>query len=144
MLRSGHAASVLSVAFSANGQRIASSSHDGTVCVWHARTASRLHSLRGHSRDMTGGATVAFSTDGVRLLSISDDATLGVWISPGAQLVAALQAARAKVNMLRGEHRRPEIDARIDDHAGFWVQAICSGRLPDDLCALIFEGMRRF
>jgi hypothetical protein len=62
----GHTDSVLSVVFSPEGTRLASTSADSTVKVWEATTGQLLHTLTGHN-DMV--SSVAFSPDGTRLAS---------------------------------------------------------------------------
>jgi WD40 repeat protein len=62
----GHTAPVTSVAFSPDGQRIATASEDNTVKVWDARTGQMLLPLQGHTYTV---ASVAFSPDGQRIVS---------------------------------------------------------------------------
>ncbi|KAM5353453.1 hypothetical protein ACJ41O_000103 [Fusarium nematophilum] len=72
----GHEASVTSVAFSADSQRLASGSVDETVKVWDAATGACVQTLEGHNDLVT---SVAFSADGQRLASGSRDNTVKVW-----------------------------------------------------------------
>jgi hypothetical protein len=72
----GHTSLVTSVAFSADGQRLASASWDQTVKVWDAVTGQDTLTLKGHTSLVT---SVAFSADGKRLASGSDDQTVKVW-----------------------------------------------------------------
>jgi WD40 repeat protein len=57
----GHTSSVSSVAFSADGRRLASSSYDTTVRVWEAKTGALQQTLEGHIDFIR---SVAFSADG--------------------------------------------------------------------------------
>jgi len=71
----GHANSVTSVAFSPDGQRIVSGSHDETVRVWDTATGQEMLTLK-HSMY---ACSVAFSPDGKRIASASGDMALRVW-----------------------------------------------------------------
>jgi WD40 repeat protein len=72
----GHTAGVWAVAFSPDGQRLASGSVDRTVRIWDTKTWQVGLTLR----DPTGGVlSVAFSPDGQRLATGGNDGTLKVW-----------------------------------------------------------------
>ena len=64
------------MAFSPDGQRLASASFDQTVKVWDARTGQESLTLKGHTSLVR---SVAFSPDGQRLASASWDQTVKVW-----------------------------------------------------------------
>jgi tetratricopeptide (TPR) repeat protein len=85
------------VAFSPDGQRLASGSVDNTVKLWDARTGQELLTLRGHTGSVT---SVAFSPDGQRLFSRDSSGKMLAWdASTGAPRPASEQpefaAARA-------------------------------------------------
>ncbi|KZF22401.1 WD40 repeat-like protein [Xylona heveae TC161] len=66
---------VLSVAFSPDGERVASASANGTVKVWNCNNGACLQTLH-HDKD---ASSVAFSPDGERVASASEDCTVKVW-----------------------------------------------------------------
>ena len=73
----GHEDRVYSVAFSADGTRIVSGSHDNTLRLWDAKTGQPIgEPLRGHEGPVH---SVAFSADGTRIVSGSHDNTLRLW-----------------------------------------------------------------
>ena len=72
----GHTDFVTSVAFSPNGQKLASGSWDDTIRLWNPRTAEHLRTLIGHTNDVT---SVAFHPAGTWLASGSLDTMIGVW-----------------------------------------------------------------
>jgi WD40 repeat protein len=61
-----HADSVLGVAFSPDGQTLASGSDDDTIILWNLSTRQPIATLQGHTDDVN---TVAFSPDGQTLAS---------------------------------------------------------------------------
>ncbi|MBW4467981.1 MAG: hypothetical protein KME07_21355 [Pegethrix bostrychoides GSE-TBD4-15B] len=73
---SGHTRGIWAVAYSLNGQMLASASDDKTVRLWDVRTGQCLNVLKGHSQWVL---SVAFSPDGQILASGSDDRTVRLW-----------------------------------------------------------------
>lgn len=76
-LLKGHTVHVVSLAFSPDGDMLASGSWDDTVRIWslsHSEPTSRV--LRGHIQNVLA---VAFSPDGKFLASGGDDATVRIW-----------------------------------------------------------------
>ncbi|KAK3946807.1 hypothetical protein QBC32DRAFT_387713 [Pseudoneurospora amorphoporcata] len=72
----GHSNDIGSVAFSPDGQRLASGSWDKTIKIWDPASGSCLQTLEGHSGSVH---SVAFSSNGQRLASGSSDKTIKIW-----------------------------------------------------------------
>src|SRR5690242_7463870 len=67
---SGHTQYVRGVAWSPDGQEIASCGGDGTIQIWQANTGKLLHTYRGHHGDVF---SLAWSPDGKYLVSRSEE-----------------------------------------------------------------------
>jgi WD40 repeat protein len=82
----GHTSSVNSVAFSPDGQRIASASHDRTIWVGDAATGEVVVGpFTGHTDRVN---SVAFSPDGQCIASASGDCTIRVWDAATGEVAA--------------------------------------------------------
>ena len=75
-LLTGHTDWVSSVAFSPDGNTIASGSLDNTIRLWNAHTGKQQQTLKGHRHWVD---SVAFSPDGRTLASGSRDGTVLLW-----------------------------------------------------------------
>ena len=83
------------MAFSPDGQRLASASADQTVKIWDTATGKELFALKGHAARVR---SVAFSPDGQRLASGSDDQTVKIWDSATGKELVALKGHALDVN----------------------------------------------
>jgi WD40 repeat protein len=78
---------VWSVAFSADGARLASGSYDRTVRLWRTNTGALIQTLTGHSEAVVA---VAFSSDGRWLASGGDDKKIRMWHAGDGSLARTL------------------------------------------------------
>lgn len=75
---------VFSVAFSPDGQTVASGNSDNTIKLWDVTSGQELKALKGHSHFVQ---SVAFSPNGKMLASGSDDRTIKLWdVASGQEL----------------------------------------------------------
>ncbi|TWU07494.1 protein kinase domain-containing protein [Stieleria varia] len=80
----GHRNSVLSVCFSPDGKRIASSGLDGTIRIWDVAQRREMFRFRGHKLGTVYGVwSVAYTPDGQWLLSGGADTTIKIWPADG-------------------------------------------------------------
>jgi WD40 repeat protein/serine/threonine protein kinase len=103
----GHTAAVVSMAFSPDGTRLASSSswptgtgirnqpQPGGVKVWNAQTGQELLTLKGHRGFVD---SVAFSPDGKRLATLSRDNTVKVWDAQTGQETLTLKVRHLSIS----------------------------------------------
>ena len=76
VMHGGHKVEITDVEFTRNGQRIATSSLDGTVRIWDVKTGLEVLTLDEHTGGVEG---LGFSPDGWRLASANHDGTIRVW-----------------------------------------------------------------
>ena len=77
----GHSNWVDSVAYSPDGQTVASGSNDKTIKLWNVKTGKLLQTFEGHSKWVN---SVAYSPDGQTLASGSNDNSVGEVLASGS------------------------------------------------------------
>ena len=79
----GHPA-VRFVAFSPDGKKIATASHNATVRIWDANSGEELQRLEGHRVSVR---SAIFSSDGKKIVTTGDDRTIRIWdVDSGEEL----------------------------------------------------------
>ena len=94
----GHSDRILSVAFSPNGQILASGSSDRTIKLWNPRTGKSLKTLQGHRSWVW---EIAISPDSKLLASGSYDHTVKIWDIESGECLQTLQGHPSSVLSVR-------------------------------------------
>ncbi len=93
-LLKGHNNVIVSLAFSADGRRLISGSHDDDARIWNVKTGACLQTLSGHKDDIYA---VAFHLDGDMAVTGSLDKSLKLWRVSDGEPVATLEGHEDKV-----------------------------------------------
>lgn len=89
-IRTGHGASVTSIAFSPDGKYVASASIDHTIKLWEAATGKEIQELIGHDAEVF---SLSFSPDGRTLISGGNDCAIKIWSVSGGRLIRTIPTA---------------------------------------------------
>jgi WD40 repeat protein len=90
----GHIYTIYDLAFSPDGERLASASHDNTTRIWDVKTGETRQILQGHTAPVHG---VAWSPDGKRLVTGSIDKTARIWVTDTGAEVAVMREATDQI-----------------------------------------------
>ncbi len=93
-----HTNTVFSIAFSPDGQWVASGEMSNRIKIWHAAGGDAVHTLQGHSGSVY---SVRFSPDGKILASASRDMTIKFWDPSSGQELRTLPGHWEPVLCLR-------------------------------------------
>lgn len=83
------------VAFSPDGQLLASGHSSGEIALWYAESGKSFRKLLGHAADVT---SISFHPSGLRLASSSSDGTIRIWDTYSAQTKCVLKEHRGTVS----------------------------------------------
>ncbi len=90
----GHHGTVLSIAFSRNGKKVATACEDGKVRIWSVPEWKLLQTLSGHQGPVHWAE---FSPDGNWVGSGGEDKTVRIWSAGDGKLEQTLQESQASV-----------------------------------------------
>jgi pSer/pThr/pTyr-binding forkhead associated (FHA) protein len=83
LVLAGHTEAIRAIAFSSDGEMLASASSDKTIKLWNLNTGEELRTIAGHKQSISA---IAFSPDGQALASGGADKTIKLWNLTGEEL----------------------------------------------------------
>ena len=131
----GHTATVRSVAFSADGSKLLTTSEDGSARVWDAERGAALATLGGH-----GNATVvaAFSPNGDMIATGSFESSGLTILPPGA-----FADAPSRDNAVRLWSLEPALSSRVLSGHSHWVTGVSFDASGQQVLSTSWDGSAR-
>jgi WD40 repeat protein/serine/threonine protein kinase len=121
LVLSGHSAELRSAAFSPDGTRIVTASHDKSARIWDRDSGREMLDLVGHTASV---AQAKFSPDGARVITSSWDKTARVWDAKTGREILVL---RGHTDQLRSAEFSPDgrriVTGSFDKTARVWDAA---------------------
>ncbi len=108
----GHSDTVWSVAWSPDGQTLASASSDRTIGLWNATDGTLLRQLEGHRAIVR---SVTWAPDSQALASASEDGTIKLWDVTDGTLLHTLQGHSATVRSVAWHPNGQTLASASDD-----------------------------
>ena len=113
-----HKGSVMSQSFSPDGERLATSSRDGTIKIWSVSTGKLERTLTGHTEDVY---RVTYSPDGTLLASGSGDKTVRLWDATTFETIRILNGHTDVVRWVTFSHDgKTLVSVGADRMIRFW------------------------
>jgi len=113
-----HTSYIRGLAFSPNGQILASGSNDHTIKLWNVSNGTYIRTLVGHS---SGVDAVSFSQDGQYIASGSTDYTSKIWNVSSGSLITTLVGHSVWVNSVAfSPDGEMLVSGSYDDTAKLW------------------------
>lgn len=131
------------IAFSHDGQRLATGGDDNLVHVWNIATLQEERLLRGHDGAIT---RLEFSKDGARLVSRGTDGVARLWDVAAERVIVALDHVEDVLNARFSPNSERLVTASIDGGISIWdarhmtasinIPPPCVASKTNDRCAV--------
>lgn len=127
----GHKGPITDLAFSPDGQILASTSYDKSLRLWKIGSDEKEKILEGHDQWVT---SVAWSPDGKQLVTGSSDGTARIWSLPDGQCDAVLRGHSREVYAVAWSRDGKHIATGGDDRSiRLWSPAGKPGKVFENL-----------